>query len=300
MVSGGFLIPDRSDGDLKLYDSAGRRTGAWGGRGRGPGEFTTLTSAGLFRDSVWGYDFSTQTITLFAPDGRAGRTIKVPSSAWSVRVLDDSLFLLASTVEAGSTDLLSVMRADGSVRSSFFDRSKYLSSAPDLFLLTSPVADGRDGLIFAGTVGSDSVFVFDYSGRQLAAGAVDATEPLKTYRSIAKANGNRLKGPNGASRASGVETVMKIVALDHSRAALHLVRWEAQTGVDLMEGGRVIVLAPTPEGKIQEVARSQISAGVVGRDSDGSALLLGYADEHHDTHVLTRLRLKGASERTKP
>lgn len=289
LPDGGYVLPDRSDRDLKLYGRDGRRRGHLGRAGRGPGEFSTLTSGGVFRDTLFGFDMVAGRLHLFAADGAVARVVTVPQGTWSATAVDDSLFLLIRSVAPSRRDALLLMRPDGTLRSSFFDASRFVANNPDLAQTTAVVADARAGTVFAGVFGGDSLYAFDYEGKSTGSAPIDAVDPLPSFRSLAAANGGRLRRQEGGWVVDGAEVLIALVALNGSRAVLHVQRFDAETGLDPVEGGRLLLFDRDSRGVPRARGRAAIPAGLMGRDKDGYPLLLGYAPGNPDRHVLQRL-----------
>jgi hypothetical protein len=287
--NGGYVIPDRSDRDLKLYGADGRRQGRIGRAGGGPGEFSTLTSGGLFRDSVYGFDMAAGRLFLFAADGKVARSVTVPQGTWSVTAVDDSLFLVIRSVAPVRRNALALMRPDGTLRSSFFDASRFVGRNPELAQLSVIVADARGGTVFAGVFGVDSLYAFDYAGRQTGSAPIDRMYPLPSFRQMAAENGGRLRRTDGGWLVDGVEVLIALSALDGGRAVLHVQQFDAETGLDRVEGGRLLLMDLDPRGTPRFRGRADPPAGLMGRDLDGQPLLLGYAPGNPDQYVVQRL-----------
>jgi hypothetical protein len=79
------------------------------------------------------------------------------------------------------------------------------------------------------------------------------------------------------------------VALNGSRAVLHVQRFDAETGMDPVEGGRLLLFDLAGRGVPRARGRAAIPAGLMGRDADGYPLLLGYAPGNPDRYVVQRL-----------
>jgi hypothetical protein len=289
LPDGGYALPDRSDRNLKLYGPDGRRRGHLGRAGRGPGEFSALTSGGVFRDSLFGFDMVAGRLYLFAPGGAVARAVAVPQGTWSATAVDDSLFLLIRSVAPARRHALLLMRPDGTLRSSFFDASRFVANNPDLAQTAAIVADARAGTVFAGVFGADSLYAFDYEGRTRGSAPIDAVDPLPSFRSLAAANGGRLRRQGGGWVVDGAEVLIAVQALSGSRAVLHVQRFDAETGLDPVEGGRLLLFDLDGGGVPRARGRAAIPAGLMGRDADGYPLLLGYAPGNPDRYVVQRL-----------
>jgi hypothetical protein len=71
---GQIAVPLRQEGQVRVYDSLGVRTGTFGREGQGPGEFVTIGSVGFVGDTLWVRDARIPRLTWFAPDGSLLRT----------------------------------------------------------------------------------------------------------------------------------------------------------------------------------------------------------------------------------
>ena len=68
------LVPQRMDGSVRVYDTAGRRVAVLGRSGSGPCEFRRLSLAGWTGDTVWVADKTSRRLTYFPDlsDGACG------------------------------------------------------------------------------------------------------------------------------------------------------------------------------------------------------------------------------------
>ncbi|MEW5926276.1 MAG: 6-bladed beta-propeller [Gemmatimonadota bacterium] len=301
---GAFLLSDYSDKDLKIYAPNGRRLRTIGRVGRGPGEFIALNAGQVYGDSIMAYDFDGSRVTIFDTAGKVARTMTVHGpagqSVWSVRVVDDSLFLLVSTpIGAHDKDLLTLIRPDGSVVASFFNRSRFFRGDPRVIQSTAVEADGKDGWIFAGQIGGDSVFAFDYAGRLRASGPVDPVRPLTTARALLGSNGGNPRRPDGISVFHGNRNLIRVVALDRGRVAMHVARYDAKVGIDPLDGG-TILLSSIRRKRVALQGRGELPAALLGRGRDGGALLVGYEQSNPDWHVVSRLATAPPSPAREP
>lgn len=290
---GAYLLTDYSDKNLKIYAPDGERLGTIGRVGGGPGEFVSLNSAQAYDDSIMAYDFNGSRITIFDAAGQVARSMAVRGPEgqriWSVRVVDDSLFLLVSTpIGAHDKDLLTLIRPDGKVVASFFNRSKFFLGDPQVIQYTAVEADGRDGWIFAGQIGGDSIFVFDYKGRLRASGPVDPVQPLTTVRTLLEGNSGKPQRPDGRWVFHDNRNLIRVVALNDGQAALHVARYDTEVGTDPLDGG-TILLAAVRGKRVRATGRGELPAALLGRSREGEALLLGYDVDDHERYVLARL-----------
>jgi hypothetical protein len=290
---GDYLLTDYSDKNLKIYAPDGERRRTIGRVGRGPGEFVALNSAQAYDDSIMAYDFNGSRITIFNAAGQAARSMAVRGPAgqrvWSVRVVDDSLFLLVSTpIGAHDKDLLTLIRPDGKVVASFFNRSSFFRGDAQVIQSTAIEADGRDGWIFAGQIGGDSIFAFDYAGRLRASGPVDPIQPLTTVRTLLEGNDGKPQRPDGSWVFHNNRNLIRVVALNNGQTALHVARYDTEVGTDPLDGG-TILLATVRGKRVHATGRGELPAALLGRSREGEALLLGYDVDDHDRYVLGRL-----------
>jgi hypothetical protein len=293
---GRFVIADISDKNVKVYDSSGQRVGTVGRVGHGPGEFVGLMTAQAYRDSVVAYDLDGARISVFGADGRLGRVLaisdpKVPRP-FLVRVVDDSLFLLVAAVPGGAgRNLLSIVRPDGTPVSSFFNPSSYLGRDPKLIQRTMAIADASNGVVFTALVGGDSVYAFDYSGRRLSADVVDSQNPLVTTRTLLERNGGRDRRRDGKPVTHGNRNVIGLVALDSATVALQVATYDAETGIDPLDGGTVVLLSVQPDGHLAPIARTEAAGALMGRDRQRRLLMLRYATPAADAYQVLRVTI---------
>jgi hypothetical protein len=296
-ANGRYVVSDPSDKNIKLYTPDGRRVSTLGGPGRGPGEFLALATALALRDSVLAFDFRGARFSVFSPDARYARSFELPRDVarpWTVQVVDDSLLLLVGTpMRSSRGDLLTLVRRDGSVVSSFFNKSSYFGGKPQLIQNTGVVADARDGRVFAALVGGDSVYAFDYAGKRLGAYPADPEQPLVTTRSLLAANRWSIRRPDGTYVVDRNRNVIRLVALDRSTVAMHVVAYDVKHGVDVLEGGTILTLTVDEAGGATARGRAEMAAGLLGRDRSGNALLVGYAAGNGDEYVVSRLVMYG-------
>lgn len=294
-AAGQIVICDLSDRNIKVYDAAGASVRTLGRAGRGPGEFAALMSAQSYRDSVVAYDVNGGRLSLFGPDGRfavsrplgpAGRTVP-----FSIRVVDDSLFLLISAIPTRDTrGMLSLVRPDGSIRSRFLDLREYLGDNPQLASAVGLLADGARGRIFATVAGGDSVWVFDYDGRRLGAFLADPVQPLVTARSLIDGNGGRIRRRRGGYVVDGNRMVIGLVAMDSGTVALQIAPYDGRLGIDPEDGGTFVV-STLAGGGGRMLARQDLVGSLLGRDRRDRLLLLRYTTPEAEAHALVRARL---------
>lgn len=101
-TAGGIAVANASSGQVLFFDESGSLQAVIGGRGEGPGEFSSLVSVFAWQgDSVGTFDATQRRVSFFGPDGTLGRSlnVRVAGNQW-VRV------------EAASTDKLLMVRGD--------------------------------------------------------------------------------------------------------------------------------------------------------------------------------------------
>ncbi|HET7232904.1 MAG TPA: hypothetical protein VFJ16_23045 [Longimicrobium sp.] len=295
---GSLYIADFSDKNVKVYAPRGRRSRTVGGPGRGPGEFQALMTAQVYGDSLAAFDFLDRRLSVFAPGGRFARTIplsRLGFAPFSVRVVDDSLFLAIAAMPGGErNDALALVRPDGEVVSTFFKLSRYLGSSPMVLQNVGVIADATGGVVFAGVAGGDSVWAFDYEGRRLGAAPVDPVAPLVTTRALLEGNGGKLARGDGSYVVDGIRNLVGLVAIDSGTVAMQVAPYDANTGTDPVEGGTFIVAA-LANGRLDTIARGELQGALAGRDRQGAALVLRYAGASQDRYTISRLRIAAAA-----
>ncbi|MGH9891403.1 MAG: hypothetical protein ACREA0_05365, partial [bacterium] len=231
---------------------------------------------------------------VFDATGEVSRELTPRPPPWRVRVVDDSLFLLIGHPAQGG-DLLRLVHPDGRLISSFFDAEAALTE-PLLRPHSVVFADARDGVVFAGLFGGDSVFAFDYRGQRLARVPIDPVEPLASLSRLAADQGGRLRRPDGRWVHDGARCLINVVALPDSSVALQVAEYDATLGTDPLEGGLLLVYTMRVR-RPRLVTRAAVSEGLIGRDRSGGLLLLGYSDTSRLGHRLQRVVSPSGSRR---
>jgi hypothetical protein len=291
---GRFLIEDRSDKNIKVYDSTGQRVTTIGRAGPGPGEFASLQTAQVYRDSIVAYDFVQGRLTFFTPNGQVVRVSNPIPPPWRIQVVDDSLFLFVGHPAQGGK-LLRLVRADGSAKTSFFETGTYFDD-PGVRQNSVLLADGRDGVVFAGFFGGDSIFAFNYLGRQLAAGPIDPVAPLVSLGRLFRQNGRQLHRADGTWVHDGARALLNLIAIRHSRVALQVATYDARMGTDALAGGTLLIWE-LEQGKLRMQWRATENAGLIGRDRAGEPLLLKRTAGPFDAFELERLNASSESRK---
>lgn len=302
-VDGGgrFVAVDRSDKMLKVYDGAGNYLFGAGKAGPGPGEFGALWGGGALADSLFGYDFAKTSVAMFSPTGEYVRSFNLrrPGDGVPAAVLpvDDSLLLVVGfPLDAWRRELLTLVRRDGTVRSRFFNRRAYFTpESPPLLQSTYVVADAGGGVVMAGLRGGDSVWVFDYDGRQIGSAPVVADgKPLRTYRSLIEANRGKMQRPDATWVIDGVPALTALVVAPGRQAVMQVMELGAadRPWPDLAEGGRFLLARVDPAtGGVWTGADTTLAQGLLGRDDRGRILTYRFVNEQFDAVELSRLTL---------
>lgn len=63
-----IVLPLPQDGNVRIYDSTGKRVKTLGAKGAGPGEFRSIFRLGFTRDTLWVYDPLLRRITFYGGD----------------------------------------------------------------------------------------------------------------------------------------------------------------------------------------------------------------------------------------
>jgi len=286
---GRLFVADGSDRNVKVYAPDGQRLMTIGRAGRGPGEFSQLSDAQTYHDSVIAYDFTLARLSIFNSAGRFVRSQSMKPAPFSTRVIDDSLLLLIRHPAQGGK-LLRIARLDGSVLAEFFERREYFEN-PKLRPLTAVFADGRDGRIFAHIFGDDSVFVFDYRGRLLGSGPIGSSAEITSFRTALRAHNGEVQSKDGKWFHDGARAVMKLVVISGGLAVMQVARYDTQSGTDILEGGEMLVVG-VRDGVATAVGRTEMTSGLVGRDYAGAPIFFRYANAEATTYAIHTWVLK--------
>jgi len=75
---GSIAVPLPQEFQIRSYDSTGRRTGAIGRKGAGPGEFQDVSAVSWVGDTLFVFDMGLHRVSYFGPDNRLLRTVAIP------------------------------------------------------------------------------------------------------------------------------------------------------------------------------------------------------------------------------
>lgn len=291
--SGGrFVVPDESDGVIKIFDAAGVLSLEVGGPGEGPGEFEWLSSGGTLLDSIVGFDGSKSELRIFSPKGDYVRSLSLVQGVLTVRPIDDSLLLaVSSPLRRHVEPLVEVLDASGNVHSSFFQREEYFKDSAALRQFSHVLADGAEGTVFVVISRLDSIFAYAYDGRALGVGRLRSNGDLPRLRDALDAADGEIRSRDGRWVFDGMRTVLNVAAANDSTVVVQVAPYDGETGIDPMLGGELIVGRLRDDGIVHTIARGPVESGLFGSDRDGAPLLLGYVPSNFDEFLLYRLEI---------
>jgi hypothetical protein len=297
--NGRLYIADRSDRRIKVFGSDGRQQRPIGAPGGGPGEFTTLLSAGILSDSAFGWDATLNRLTFFSPGGEEVRSIALGqpgSPVWArVRPMDDSLLVASGWVmSAYDRPLVEVYDRRGGGVGKMMKLSRLLSPpAPELLQHTWVFADGHDNVVFSTLHGVDTIFAYTPTGRLLGSGRLELAgfSPVLDLRQLLSRGGGRLRDPNGTWMQDGHYAALALVTFGKGLAAVQFGRLTlAEGGTDLLStGGPIVVLQLSSDGVIRKVAQVDAPGALLGRGNVDEAYVLQWSGS--DLTKLTLFRL---------
>lgn len=284
---GRLYIGDGSDRAIKVFGAGGAQERPIGVPGPGPGEFATLLSAGLLGDSIFGWDGTSNRLTVFNPEGEDIRAVMLRqpgSPVWSrIRAMDDSLLVASGWVQ-GSHDqpLVEVYDRRGHVVGKMMDLSRLLSPPdPEFLQHTSVFADGSGGVVYSTIHGVDTLFAHTQNGDLLGTGRLGLTghQPVLDLRRLLARNGGRLRQADGNWAQDGHFAVLKLVALTGNLVAVQFARLDLSGGgTDLLsEGGPIVVLRLTSGGQFHVVGQVEAPGALLGRSGPGEAYILQWS-----------------------
>ena len=148
LADGRIVVANSGSGEIRIFNPDGSHEGTWGGRGEGPGEFS---SGGPTAIALWPGDSiaapnTGPRLSLFDMDGNHGRDIAIEITRCDVRdLLPDGRIvsrgcLLLNRRAVGSSDLVrydtewSILDTDGTLHVSlgeFLDTEEWVISVPD-------------------------------------------------------------------------------------------------------------------------------------------------------------------------
>ena len=111
-----IVLPLPQDGNVRIYDSTGKRVTTIGRKGAGPGEFRSIFRLGWTRDTIWVYDALMRRISYFGPDYALLRGV-VLSDALRQKVEGDNPRAISdfapSAIAAGGNVLGQILEVNG-------------------------------------------------------------------------------------------------------------------------------------------------------------------------------------------
>ena len=127
LPDGRIVVPDLGTDEMRVFTATGTHLMSWGGKGPGPGEFTTLFAAGPWPgDSIVAWYSGNQGIPFFDANGRHARSVVLrgnhPEQSWAnprpVAVRQDGTILSVMGVEALGSMIVDVWDGDGGLLAS--------------------------------------------------------------------------------------------------------------------------------------------------------------------------------------
>lgn len=290
-----FAFADISDNDVKLYSGDGKRVGTLGQSGEGPGEFMSLTSAVFLRDSLFAFDFLSQRMVIYDDVHNLVHSISVPGGLDGfpslVRSVDDTLLLavgMAMSVRQGN--MVTLLLPDRSCCASSMLENRLRD--PALIQSVAVMADARDGIVY-GLV-DDSLFAFDYGGRQVASGKLPGELMPRSWASLLAENNGQHRTASGRSVFHGHRLPFAFQALDSGTVAIQASIYDQETGIDIVGPASVGILAIDGRGGFTMLGALEASGGLLGRMADGSPLIVSYAEDS-DAYQVSTLALSAAA-----
>ncbi|HEY0021346.1 MAG TPA: hypothetical protein VGB24_00490 [Longimicrobium sp.] len=283
---GRIYIGDGSDHSIKAFGADGVQGAVIGTAGAGPGEFVALLSAGVLADTVFGWDGTSNRLTMFSGNGKYARTMalhRVGRPPYSrMRAMDDSLLVASGWVlGVHERPLVEVFDRHGRSVGTMMDVERMLSPAnPELLRHTFVFADGRDGVVFSTLHGYDTIMAYSPEGRLLGAGRINLEnhEPVLDLSRLLARTGKSLQRPDGSWAQDRHFAVLKLVALDDGLVAVQYGLLQFEHGTDLIsEGGPVVVMRLGADGVIRRVTQVESPGALLGRTERGHGLILRWS-----------------------
>lgn len=170
-ADGRFLVADAREAQIRWYSPTGELVTSFGRRGRGPGEFASLSGAiRLGPNRLLATDMNGQ-LTTFTNEGKVVRTAQVPlTPLYGAAKLDDStLVLMGRSRGDGQKYLLHFWDSERQVlRGSFFPEPAHSPEMNDAYRFTGfPHVAIQDGSIAAIFAIDQKIQIFDRNGNQV-------------------------------------------------------------------------------------------------------------------------------------
>lgn len=276
LSDGRYMVVDESEKNIKLYDAAGRFVSAIGEPGSGPGQYLSLASGGIQASSVFGFDRATNSVKYFDGKGRyvSATSVGGENSPQPYRVTAvDGDMLLECGFAAGATgrDLITLRRPNGELISTALQLPK--STPAQVAQQTVTLCDSRNGLIYGGLSGADSIHVFDTKGKLLASAPVLVDgRVVNSIARLVAGNDGRIRRQDGTWVHDGMQLGIRLTALPANRVALQLVRFDAQNGSEVLEGGQ-LALYEWRGNRLRHIETRAMTAGLFNSTPRGAYML---------------------------
>jgi hypothetical protein len=301
--AGRWVIADRGDRVIKVIDPELRTTVRFGAPGLGPGEFQALVSGGIVPGSnpvTFGYDLVDQSVSFFDHHGQylgdRSFRIQLAHPFASVRAIDSTTMVASGWIPYGRVPAIHVFDGAGEWVGGFLELGWLLEGLhPDVSRNMGVVAHGREGVVFSGIFGHDSVFAHDLRGRKLGSGTLRtavSSELLLRVPELARENGGSLRNSEGQWVHQGYLAVRAVHALGAKRVALQLAPVSFRGEHDLLTDGGPVVIMSLEDGQVVSRAVANAPGALLGVDNDGSGLVLRLSGENLETVELFRMRVR--------
>jgi len=297
---GRLIIGDRSDKQIKVFTETGVQVEPIGRPGPGPGEFTSLSAAGVVGEVIFGWDSSIDRLALFNSEGVFDRALPLAfqgNPKWSrVRAMDDSLLVTSGWVMgAQDRELGAVFDLDGNLVARFGSFSDALDRAGPGFLQhTAYYASGAGGVVFSAIHGMDTIVAHDLTGQMVGAGRIELLghDPVLDLPTLVEESGGTLRQGDRWVH-DGHFAILELVALAQDVVAVQYGRLDLRSGTDLMaSGGPVVVLQLQGDGVIRKIHQTMVPGRLLGARESGDGLVLRWEGMELEVVTLFALSLR--------
>lgn len=124
---GEIVVPIVQDMQLRVYDSTGKRIGATGQRGAGPGEFESLNVIGWLGDTLWVTDRTLRRTTFIGPDLKLLRSEAWPQGETASADSEERVLFFDPIALAGDGSVIGRAFLQTTVNGRAVDRMVYLN-----------------------------------------------------------------------------------------------------------------------------------------------------------------------------
>lgn len=300
---GRLVVTDRADKVLKAVSMSGDMQ-TFGRPGKGPGEFQSLVSGGVWNRGVFGYDLIARSLRVYDSSATFVENIAlgsdVPTPFASIRTADDSLVLATGWIPSGRNPAIRIFDRRGRQVSAMFPAWELTRDLnPRAHAAMGVVADLRSGLVFAAAFGYDTLIVYDLKGRTLATTTLriaSSQMPILRLPERVKSNNGELRRPDGSWVQEGTLGIRAVIALDSGVALVQLAPVDFSRKYDLLEQGGPVLVMQYGGGALRIAQETYIPGALLGRDRSGNGLALRWRGTNLDAIDLFRvsIRTRGA------